>query len=437
MRYLLWLTLMVTLGQPRAIAQDTGATKAQGLISVAEAVHIALEENPMIAASRAEAKAAGAEARSVRAMTLPQLSANTFLTAGNSSNIVSGSPGVLPQSLLNVPKRPFADQNLTFMIPIYTGGKLSGEARAAEYRRKSAEAQTGSTQAEVALQVKQTYYRVLVAQEFEKVASARVNAASELVRNSQVLYDAGKGIEASLLRAQAEKADAERELTMVRNDAAKALLDLKTAMGVEASTDITLSDKLTFIAPSGDVASSLKETANQRPELLAAKAKTAAARAMAGSARGALQPQIYGLAMADAFDSREMGSGSGGTVGLSISFPLFDAGQRRAESEKAQAMVEVAVAEARSTAFKVENEVREAWLDIGTAARNLSTSQAALIAAQSAYDVIALRVQNQKSIMVEQLDSLAALTRAKANVAQALYDHSVAKAKLQRAIGLP
>ena len=59
----------------------------------------------------------------------------------------------------------------------------------------------------------------------------------------------------------------------------------------------------------------------------------------------------------------------------------------------------------------------------------------ALAAAQSAYDVVKVRVEAGKGIQVEQLDSLAALTRARANVAKAMFDHFVAKARLTRAIG--
>jgi outer membrane protein TolC len=56
---------------------------------------------------------------------------------------------------------------------------------------------------------------------------------------------------------------------------------------------------------------------------------------------------------------------------------------------------------------------------------------------KEAYDVMVLRVENQRSILLEQLDALAALTQSRANLAQALYDHSIAVARLQRAIGRP
>src|SRR5437899_1152090 len=89
MRYSSCMTLIVLLLQLGSLAQENGSTRLQGPLTVADAVNIALKENPMIAASRAEAKAALAEVRSAWAMTMPQISANSYLTAGNSSNIVS------------------------------------------------------------------------------------------------------------------------------------------------------------------------------------------------------------------------------------------------------------------------------------------------------------------------------------------------------------
>ena len=139
--------------------------------------------------------------------------------------------------------------------------------------------------------------------------------------------------------------------------------------------------------------------------------------------------------MADAFASRSTGNGTGYTAGLTVSFPLFDAGQRQSVVARAHGQQQRAAAEAQNMELRISNEVRQAWLDVETAGQNYRTAQTAVQAAQSAYDVIVLRVQNQKSILVEQLDALAALTRARANLAQSLYDNSLATARLLRAIG--
>ena len=221
----------------------------------------------------------------------------------------------------------------------------------------------------------------------------------------------------------------------MRNDAAKMLLDLKMAMGVDLDSPITLSDTLSFAPPTGDVAASVAGALRARPDTRAAQQRAAAARAQAAAVSGERQPQIYGAAMADAAKQRGMASMTGYTVGITISIPVFDAGQRSAQLEEARAMQAQAEAQVRQQELRAETEVRQAWLDVGTAAQNLRTAEAALVSAQAAYEVVRLRAENGKAIQLEQLDSLAALTQARANRAQALYDHASAAARLRRAEG--
>jgi outer membrane protein TolC len=215
------------------------------------------------------------------------------------------------------------------------------------------------------------------------------------------------------------------------------LLDLKRAMGVQLDSDITLSDVLVIAPPPEDLGASLIEAARVRPELLAARARLDSAKAQAGASRGAYKPQVYGAAMGDAFAPGDMGKRVGGTVGLIVSIPLLDAGQRSAEVRQMEAMKRRSEAELKEMELRVATEVRQARLDMETAAANYRAVQTVLQSFEAAYDVVVLRVESQRSILLEQLDALAALTQARANLAEAVFDHSMAVARLQRAIGRP
>lgn len=406
-----------------------------GPFSLQKAVQTGLRENLMVRASQSDVKAAAAATRIARSQRLLQLSATTYLTYGDSSNIFNTAPNVTPVNNTLVPSQGYADQNLTLTVPVFTSGRLENQVRAASERERAATVDVSGSQAETALRIKEAYYRALLGAENVKVAQSRVNAAAELVKTTQALYREGKGLEAAVRRVEAEQADAQRLLTTARNAQAKALLDMKAAMGVRLDSDITLADALTFTPPIGNVAVQLSDAARLRPELLSARARVSAAGHQTSAVRGSQGPQVYGMAMADGLISHPSGTREGYTVGLVISLPLLDGGQRRAETAQARAQEERAQAEEGDLELRVANEVQQAWLDVQTAAENYRTAQAGLLAAQVAYDVTALRVQNQKSILVELLDALAALTQARGNIAQALYEHSLAIARLQRAVG--
>ncbi len=422
-----------------ASAPTLGADRLRqnGPLTLTQAVQIGLRENLMIRAANADVQAAGYDTRIARSQTRPQISANTYLAFGDSSNILYTAGNVMPQNYLSVPSQGFADQNLTLMAPLYTSGRLQEGVKAASQRERAIRFDAGGVRAEVALRITDAYYRALLGIENVKSAQARVGASAALVQTTQALFEAGKGLQSSVLRVQAEQADAQRVLTTARNTQAKALLDLKAAMGVRLDSDVTLRDALTFTVPIGGLAAQLADAARLRPELLAARTRALAAQSQTRSVRGSQGPQVYGMAMADGFASHPQQTRTGYTVGVVLSLPLVDGGQRRAESAQAQARQERALSEARDMELRVGVEVQEAWLDVQTAAENYRTAQAALASAQSAYDVTALRVQNQKGLLVEQLDALATLTQARGNVAQALYDHSIAGARLSRAVGRP
>ena len=412
-------------------AQET----VSGQLTVGQAIQFALKNSPTLRASRAEVAAAQAETGSARARQRPQLSANGFLSQGSMPNVLQSAMGVEPQALVIAPEKGFADANLMLMAPLYSGF-LSGLVVAATAREKAAAAEASGMAAEVALRVREAYIGSLYAAEMVRASQSRVIAAEEMVRTSRAQLEAGKGIEATVKRAEAELAEAKQDLTTAENDRRKMLLDLLAEMGASLDSTPTLAESLAYKPLDLALQSFLDKAREGRGELLAARQRVRAAQGQTSSAEGSLRPQVYGFAMGDAFRPRDMsGNSAGYTVGLTVSLPIFDGGMRRSDVAAARAMADRARAEADRWELLVAKEVRQAWLDTETAAQNFGTAQSALTAAQSAFEVMAIRVASGKAILLEQLDALAVLTRARANVAKAMADHQLAVARLYRAAG--
>lgn len=400
------------------------------------ALEYAMAHSPVLEAARAEIAAAHAETGAVRAQAGPQVSGNAFASKGDMANVLSTGMGVEPQAWVLSPNRSFTDLNLSLMAPIYTAGVLSGRSSAALARERAARADSQEAIAEVALSVREAYLGVLLSSQLLEAQKSRVAATEVMVRNAQAQFEAGKAIEATIQRAQAELADAQRDLAMGENERSKRTLDLLQAMGAPLSTSVTLTDTLEAVKPPRSLDEYIQAALKNRGSLLSASQSVRAAQAQLSSARGELSPQVFGFAMSDSFSPADaMGKKSGYTVGLSLSVPLFDAGRRRNEVSAAAASVRKMRANEALARLQTEKEVRAAWLDWETAQANYKSTQAALSAAQSAYDVVALRVESGKSIQLEQLDALAALTRARANLAQSTFDVQLALARLERASG--
>ncbi len=226
---------------------------------------------------------------------------------------------------------------------------------------------------------------------------------------------------------------AERELAMARAEQGKALLDLKATMGMDLAQEVALSDPLMLHPETPTLEAAVASALKWRGSVLKARALLDVERAKVRAADGLVHPQLYGVAMADTSNDEMM---RGGTIGLTLSIPLFDAGERRAEAAKMRAMRSAAEQRVRQAEILAERDVRRAWLDLETALANQRSAEASLMAAEAGYEVVRLRVEAGKSILLEQLDALAVLVQARADLAQALFDHAVARARLQRSAGL-
>lgn len=425
MKHLRWLGA--------ALALTTIALAQSEPITIRQAVETARTTSPTVQAARAEVEAARQAVAVARARRAPQLSANAFATSSKPGAILSSSPGVMPSSIMGMPGGETAVLNLMLMVPIFTGGTLDAQTRVATAQERAALGELAEMTGETDLMVREAYLMALLATENVRREEARVTAAEEMVRTMQARFEAGSEIRATVARAEAELAMARRERVMAANERAKALLDLRAAMGVPLDRPLELADALALAPVAATLETLIDRASSERGALLAARAQVEAAEADVRAAEGALRPQVYGVAMNDASTDRMM---NGPTFGITLSLPLFDAGERRADVRRMRAMRERAQGQLRQSQLNVEKEVRQAWLDLQTAQENARSAQASVEAATASYEAVRLRVEAGRAILLEQLDALQTLTQARAELARALYDHSLAVARLQRASGV-
>lgn len=185
----------------------------------------------------------------------------------------------------------------------------------------------------------------------------------------------------------------------------------------------------------GTLPALLRRAERQRPELAAARERTAGGHEGVRAARGLYQPQISAGAMADWMRSRGGDTLGGATFGVVASLPLLDGGMRRSQVREAEADQRRMEQEREKTILQIHQEVANAWLALQAAAQNVRTAETGLQSAREDYRVTLIRYEAGKGLNVEVLDALAARTRAETNVAQALFEYGVAQDQLRRAVG--
>jgi multidrug efflux system outer membrane protein len=407
-------------------------------LSYQDALAFAMRGNFDLKVAQDNLSAARAAAAASKASLMPGWSTTTYGAYGDMQSILSSSPGVSPQNILNTSRRGFADQNLALMAPIYTGGKLQKLALSARLDEKSLSMSESAARFDVAESVIEDYTLAALDNDLILVAKSRVDDEVEQVRVTQENVEQGHSAPVDLLREQAELADSNQELTSAQNDEQIALVNLKDAMGVSQESTIVISDTLDSLnavqQPPGSLSDVLQLADTRSPVIKAAEYQADAATADVGAAKGAFSPQVYGVAMSDASSMGGVNN-VGYTVGIAASLPLYDAGQRRDEVDSAKAKL----ASLRDGALRVKQQVErnaaEAWLNLQTANALLQSAEAGMTAAQQSYDLENMRYNAGKSIAAERLDALTALVKAREAESAARASQVITKAKLEQTIG--
>jgi len=428
----------------RAFASCVAAVLAVGSLaqsekslSIEDAVSFGLKHSPKLAAGLAEVEAARALTKGTRGMEGPQLVFNGFAARSTMATPYGSAMGVSPSTTVVAPEGNWLDAGLMLMVPLYTGGALSAMTAAADALEKAAMAGLFEMRAEVALEVRMAFLEALFAQRQVLTAASRLDAAKAMAENARTLLANGKGIEASVRRAEAEQSEAEAELLSMQAERKKMVLELLLVMGESLDAPVTLEDSSASALPQLAFDDLLKAAKASRGEAVQARQRVRAAKAERRAAEAALGPQLYGVAMGDIFSPQDaMGRRSGGSLGLALSLPLFDGGQRRAASRQAQAMIVQAEAELSVVERRIEVDLRKVWLDLETAQQQKVSAERGEQSALSAYNTQVVRVESEVGIFVDQLDALAALTRARSNSVRAEFDLQLAVAKLYRTAGL-
>jgi outer membrane protein len=421
-----------------------GAPPVSGPISLAEAVRIAVSRHPSVEAARAAARAANAAVRTKRSSQKLLITASQLASAATSPVLYSapvpsepvGLGGVSPFAYgWPVPDVPHYGQNLMLVMPLYTGGRANAELRSAVAMREAAEAQTASTEQEIALRTKEAYHGVLLAQGVAEVRKNQLQEEEGRLKELEERYRTDGVALYEVLRHRAELAAARQQYTNAQRDLEIALLDLKTALGLPQEADLQPSDRLAFVPIQTTLAEQQSVADRQSPEMAAAEARCKAADETLKAAKRASRLNLYACAVQTNGVNHGLPNVDSSFFGFCTYLPLFDSGMRRANTELAESRVLEVKSSCEDAKLKVKRDVTAAWLTLQAAADNVHVSEAAAAEAEESYHALQLRYEARRATQAELLDALDAVVRARLNRVQSLYDYNVARARLDRAVG--
>jgi outer membrane protein TolC len=124
-------------------------------------------------------------------------------------------------------------------------------------------------------------------------------------------------------------------------------------------------------------------------------------------------------------------------ISLNTSLNIFDSGLTQAQVKQAQYGTDTAMKQARQAMDSVALEVRQAYQSMREAEKRIDTNKLAVEQATEDYKIAEYAFHVGVNTNQDVINAELALTQAKTNYIQALYDYNTSKAQLDKAIGVP
>jgi ABC-type transporter MlaC component/outer membrane protein TolC len=417
------------------------------------AIRIAAQQNPQVAAARANEDVVRAQGRQADALRWPEVN----LTAATGPSLrATLVPGTADQSVEQQYKNLHLSDlsigifgDLTVIQPIWTFGKIAKRQEAAAHGVRARQAQTRMTSADVAFEVAQLYEGYLYARDAESYLVETLHWLERTRESAQERMEANaKNVsERDILRLQAGEALNQIGIDEARAGMAQAQAGLCAYLGFPQSERITFAEtEQDAVGRTPDnLAVLVAMAAQHRPELAALREGRLTYDALARAEQAGYLPDIFALGLVsvaytpgrDWLETRFVVDPLNHfvpalLVGARWQFQGYMSGARAAE-QRAQADSLRFTAEWADQGIPAEirrayEEIKRTDLDIVNGEEGVSKSRKWLVMAGADYGIGFLDVREVSDAVLSYIALRTALMRAR-------YDHNVAMAAMNKATG--
>lgn len=301
-------------------------------------------------------------------------------------------------------------------------------------------------------EVRKAFYQYLLAEESCRVLELSYENTMDNLQNILDKFEHGMVSEYDKLRTEVTLQNIKPQVIAARNAVYLAELQLKVLIGVKADAPIA------FV---GELVSDEPVPSGEEIEMMSARIFRDTADVLAGNSdirqldyqRKMLQQsaevissQFYPtlalsanyswMTMNDHFRISEYGWYPNSSIGLSLNVPLFQGNKVRQQLKQNRLQRENMETMREDTYRKMMIALQSSLSNMATAVEEMEYGRNNIVQAQKAYDLSAERYEVGSGTLLELNDANLALVNASLTYSQSIYDYLVAKAELDRIMGI-
>ncbi|MEW6145906.1 MAG: TolC family protein [Thermodesulfobacteriota bacterium] len=395
--------LLVLSGLSPALSQE------KKVLSLEEAVGIALENNPGITVSDANIEISKAFVRNMQAPYYPDIYTRIIV--------------------------PFVGRESGFFLDqmIWDFGRTSNKVKSGKAQLESAKYDRETTREDIELNTIVSYYGVLSQMHITEARGKKVAEAERRFERAEGFYKAGRVSQIEVTKEEVSLGNAKMELAAARNDLEIAEDSLMAAMGMEGEFNFELVDTTVYEKKDISLEDSIDRALETRPEIKSLKAQEASMKANLAATKKEFYPLLFGRT---AYRFKGEGAETPGFIaGVGFQLPIFDGFSRFANVQDAKAKLMRSQAEMETAKVEIAAEVKQLRLDLDLAQQNIQITEKTRESAERSFLLAQERYRLERASELELAEAEALYSSSNAAYMQAIYNYNITAAKLERAVG--
>jgi len=338
---------------------------------------------------------------------------------------------------LNQGGRTFVTSGTGLVQPLtqlYTRVKPTNDIANAEL--SATRANTRETENEIALQVHQLYYRVLIAQFSRSATEAKIKATQDLQseRIEQVKY--GSALDEDVIQSRAQSLQAKQELLTTELELSDLTMQLNDATGLPLTTELELDPAVPGVQDVCEREGCIKVAMQSHPEIEAAREELRKAAAAVQLSKADYVPDVSVIARYSYADNVPFLARNYGTFGVQLTYDLFDGGRRRAGLRESDTQLAQAKENLARVSDEVELRLQVTYNKLQRTREMLKVSEELFALRTESSRVFQQQFQNGAVLHSQADNAVAQELDAKTTLLQSQLDYIQARDELLQAMGL-
>jgi outer membrane protein TolC len=280
------------------------------------------------------------------------------------------------------------------------------------------------------------YMEAIRAEAAVKARQADIDLSQQLLKLAQDRKKAGVATGLDVTREEVQLENTRQRLLVAQNDQESAKLNLIRALGIDFDVRLTLTDELTLVTVASQSPTEALVTAHEnRTELKAQITRQKLAFLSLSSVTSERVPSLsfngdygwIGLKPDDALATR--------SVGLMLSVPIFDGGQREGRISETRSRVRQESIRMKDVSDQITLEVRNALLTLDSSTQQVGVAQKGIELAMKELTFARDRFAAGLATNIEVTNAQTSVARARDNLIEALFRFNASRINLARAKG--